>query len=138
LHDVQLTESRSVWGQVGQFLFIALFWNGILSVFVTLAWVAPIRRYLLVRNGSVTEGTIVSKRERSGKGMTYYVKFRFRNPEDGTEIEREMTLPGKAAYDAAQHGRPVTVIYSPQNPRRAVIYEFCGYQASDTEVEFRG
>jgi hypothetical protein len=138
LHDEQLTTGRSVWGQVGQFLFIALFWNGILSVFVTVAWVAPIRRYLLVRNGSVTEGTIVSKRERSGKGMTYYARFCFRNPENGTEIEREMTLPGKAAYDAVQRGRTVTVVYSLQNPRRAVIYEFCGYEARDTEAEFRG
>jgi len=137
LHDHQLTGGRSVWGKVGEALVFALFWNGILSVFVTLAWVAPIRRYLLVRNGSATGGSIVSKRERSGKGATYYAKFRFRNPENGVEIEREMTLPGKAVYDAVQPGWMVTVLYSPQNPRRAVVYEFSGYEVRDTEA-FRG
>jgi hypothetical protein len=139
IHDQQLaTGRRSAWRHAGEFLFAALFWNGILSVFVNLAWVSPIRRFLLVRNGNATEGTIVSKRERSGKGTTYYAKFRFRNPENGVEIEREMTLPGQAAYDMVQAGRPVTVIYAPEKPRRAVIYEFSGYEVRDAEAELRG
>ena len=53
------------------------------------------------------------------------------------EIEREMTLPGRDAYDAARPARPVTVLYSPRNPRRAVIYEFSGYVVRDAEVELR-
>jgi len=110
-------------------LFFALFWNGILSVFLTLAWIAPIRRGNLIRHGHATTGTIVSTRTRQGKGMSYYAKFRYRNPEDGNEIEREMQLSGMMDYEAAKPGKPVTVLYSERNPRRAIIYEFSGYKA---------
>jgi hypothetical protein len=136
-HHHQLTQGHSAWRGAGEALVFALFWNGIVSVFVYLGWVAPIRRHLLVRHGFATEGTIVSRRERSGKGTTYYAKFRFRNPENGIEVEREMSLPGEAAYDTAQPGRPVTVLYSPRNPRRAVIYEFSGYTVRDVGAELR-
>jgi len=124
-----LIEAHSPWASAGEALVFALFWNGILSVFLTLAWIAPIRRRHLVRNGVATEGTIVSTRTRQGKGISYYAKFRFRNRENGVEIEREMQVQGKADYDAAHPGRAVTVLYWPRNPRRAVVYEFCGYQA---------
>ena len=133
----QLTQGHSTWRRAGEALLIALFWNGILSVFVTLAWIAPIRQRRLVRHGHVTKGTIVSTRQRSGKGTIYYAKFRFRNPENGVEIEREMELPGKNAYDVAHAGRPVTVLYLPRNPRRAVVYEFCWYSVRDAEAGLR-
>ena len=45
------------------------------------------------------------------------------------------TLNLQQAYDLARPGRPVTVLYSPRNPRRAVIYEFCGYGVRDREAE---
>jgi hypothetical protein len=136
LHHHLLTETQSSWRAVSQSLFFALFWNGIVSVFVSLAWIAPLRRRSLVRNGQATEGTIVSTRERKGRGTTYYAKFRFRNPENGVEIEREMTLEGEADHRAAQPGRRVTVLYSARNPKRAIIYEFSGYKVLD-ETEFR-
>ena len=128
-HHHLFVEAHSPWASAFQALFIALFWNGILSVFLTLAWITPIRRRLLIRNGHATTGTIVSTRTRQGKGISYYAKFSFRNPQDGKETEREMSLGGKTDYDAAQPGKPVTVLYSERNPRRAIIYEFSGYKA---------
>ena len=128
-HHHLLIQAHSPWGSAAQMLFFALFWNGILSVFLTLAWIAPIRRGNLIRHGHATTGTIVSTRTRQGKGMSYYAKFRYRNPEDANEIEREMQLSGMMDYEAAKPGKPVTVLYSERNPRRAIIYEFSGYKA---------
>jgi hypothetical protein len=121
-------QGHSVWGTVGERLLIALFWNGIVSVFVYVLWVAPIRKYLLLRHGQTTTGRVVSTRERKGKGTTYLATFCFRDPESGREIEREMEVAGEPLYVMAQ-GRPeVTVVYSPRNPRRAIAYELSGYR----------
>jgi hypothetical protein len=122
-----LIEGRSAWGTTGGLLVFALFWNAIVSVFVTLVWIMPIRRRLLVKNGETTAGTIVSTRTRQGKGTSYYAKFRFRDPRTGGEIERETDAISYEQYQAATSDRPVTVIYSPRNPKRALAYEFCAY-----------
>lgn len=126
-HRQLLIEGHSPWVSAGQMLFAALFWNGILSIFLTLAWVLPIRKRNLIRHGFATTGTIVSKRMREGKSISYHATFGFRNPEDGQEFKREMQLTGKTDYEAAKAGQPVTVIYSERNPRRAIIYELSGY-----------
>jgi hypothetical protein len=51
----------------------------------------------------------------------------------GLEIEREMTLSGAVNFALFEAGQGVTVIYNPGKPRRAVVYEFCGYVAAGEE-----
>ncbi len=131
--DQVLLENGGAWRRMGGLLFFALFWNGILSVFLYLAWVKPIRQRLLVKYGDVTAGTILSSRKRQGKSISYYVTFRFRNPETGADLEREVDIQGEAHYQSAVEGRKVTVIYSPRNPKRALIYELSPYQVEGAQ-----
>jgi hypothetical protein len=129
LHYHLLTEDRSAWREGLDSLFIALFWNGILSVFIILLWIAPIRARSLVRHGQVAVGTVVKTRVNRGKSYTYYATFQFRNPENGAEIEKEMSVP-KARFDDAIPGRVVTVIYDLRKPRRAIAYELSEYKVT--------
>jgi hypothetical protein len=133
LHFHVLTQDGSAWGAVGFLLFFVLFWNGLLSVFVYVLWVAPIRQRSLIRNGEVTAGTIVSSRVHRGKGTTYYATFRFRDPERGEEITQEMQVPGEAQHSALKPGFEVTVLYDPSKPKRATVYEFCGYKVDGAQ-----
>ena len=121
-----MVQDRSPWRWAGMFLLIGLFWNGILSVFVVIAWVIPIRARRLVKYGEVTAGAVVSSRVRTGKNTTHYVTFRFSDPQSGAELQREMTVP-RAKYESATPERPVTVIYWPGNLKRAIAYELSDY-----------
>jgi len=133
LHFHVLTQDGSAWKSAASLLGFVLFWNGVLSVFVYAVWVVPIRQRGLMRHGEVTDGTIVGSRVRSGKATTYYATFRFRDPESGAEITREMQLPGEAQYSAAKPGLEVSVLYDPSRPKRAIAYEFCGYQVDGAQ-----
>ena len=126
------TQEHSAWGEAGEKLFFALFWNGILSVFVYLFWVRPIRERRLVRYGEAIPGTIVSTRERKGRGTTYYATFRFNEPASGQAITREMELRSEGANAAARPGLAVTVLCHPRHPRRALVYELCAYRVADS------
>lgn len=134
IHYQVLTEEHSAWNSVVPLLCFVLFWHGILSVFVYLVWVSPIRTARLIRHGEAAPGAIVKVREsRGNKSTSYYATFRFNDPATGTEIQREMRLPGRAQYDLAQPGVAVTVLFDPRKPRRALVYEFSGYRVSETE-----
>lgn len=132
-HQQILIEDRSAWAAVGSLLLIALFWNGILSIFVTLAWVIPIRKRLLVKYGDVARGTILTSRTQQGKSTRYYVSVRFVPSGTGSEVERELEVPGEALYLTAKPGLAVTVLYSPRNPNRALIYELSGYRVEGAQ-----
>jgi hypothetical protein len=133
LHYHLLTQERSAWTAAGQFLLFALFWNGIVSVFVVLLWVMPIRQRSLARHGFATLGTIDGSRVRRGKSTSYYATFRFTDPANGQEISREMQLPGRTHYEEAQAGRAVTVLYDPRKPKRAIVYELSGYRVAEAD-----
>ncbi len=132
-HLQLLIEDHSPWKEAGTVLFIALFWNGILSIFVTLAWVIPIRQRLLVKHGEVARGTILKSRTSQGKSTRHYVTFRFTDPANGSAIEREIQLPREWPSSAVEPGREVTVLYSPAKPRRALIYELSGYRVEGAQ-----
>ncbi|TMQ30495.1 MAG: hypothetical protein E6K70_24080 [Planctomycetota bacterium] len=118
--------------------FFALFWNGILSVFLWMAWVAPWRVWLLMRYGLATAGVVAGKHTRPGnKGSTNrLIRYRFKVTleEEGTgaalpeTFEREMSVM-PSDYAAAKMDQPVTVIYHPKNPKRSLVYEFSEYEA---------
>ena len=122
-----LVQEKYSWKKIGFLLFAMLFWNGIMSVFVYIAWVAPLRTRWLVRHGIATPGTIVGRRKVYGKRIQYYVTFKFQEPVSGQEFQREMQVPGEKYYDIAKEGRAVTVLYKPGKRKRSLVYELCGY-----------
>ena len=128
-----MVQDRSPWMWAGMFLLMGLFWNGILSVFVVIAWVIPIRARNLVKHGETAAGTVVSSRVRTGKNTTYYVTFRFSDPQSGEELQREMAVP-RAKYDLAKPENRVTVIYWPGNLKRAIAYELSGYSVEGAQT----
>jgi Protein of unknown function (DUF3592) len=136
LHYHVFTEEHSAWAEAGPLLLFVLFWNALLSVFVYIIWVAPLRERALLRNGQIVPGEIVSTRERRARGVTYYATFRFTDPSTGQEIKREMTLPSRAKYDEARTGKPVTVIYNPRKPKRAVAYEMSSYRVVAPDASY--
>jgi hypothetical protein len=122
------TQDSSPGSRIGLMLFFALFWNAILSVFVYLLWISPLRDRRLLHSGEAIGGVIVSNRINPGrKSTTYKATFRFNHPITGEEIQCEITLPGREQFEAAIEGRTITVIYSPRKPRRALVYELSGY-----------
>jgi hypothetical protein len=132
LHYHLLVEGDFAWKPFS-LLFAVLFWNGIVSIFVYAAWVAPIRNRWLVRHGAATVGKIVSRRMVRGKGTSYYATFTFREPASGQEFKRVMRLPGELKYEVAQEGRAVTVVYDPSKPKRSLVYELSGCRVADVE-----
>ena len=119
--------------------FFALLWNGILSLFLWMAWVAPWRLWSLMRHGLPTTGIIIgAETRRGGKGsVTYVVRYRYEaSPEEEGGLiltspetfERSMTV-ARADFAQAAVGQLVTVIYHPKKPKRSLIYEFAEYEA---------
>jgi hypothetical protein len=124
IHGNAVTETKSAWAQVPQLAFFACFWNGILSVFVYQLTIAPLRRRSLIKNGQATEGEIASKR--IGQKNARFVTFRFTPPTSDEAIVKEMSVT-KEVHEAAVAGTPVTVLYDPRKPSRAIAYELSGY-----------
>ncbi|HZU95928.1 MAG TPA: DUF3592 domain-containing protein [Planctomycetota bacterium] len=124
LHGTAITEDRTAWAQVPQWIFVACFWNGIVSVFVYQLSIAPLRRRSLIKNGQVTQGEIASKR--IGQKNARFVTFRFFGPTSDEAIMSEMAVT-KEVHEAAVAGTPVTVLYDPRKPSRAIAYELSGY-----------
>ncbi len=125
-------------GMVFMWPFMALFWNGLMSVFLWIAWVAPWRMRSLLRHGLATAGVILrTETHRGGKGGPIYrVYYGYQaTPLDEGHVlaepdsfERKMDVT-RADYNEAAIGRVVTVIYHPKNPKRSVIYDFAEYEA---------
>jgi Protein of unknown function (DUF3592) len=110
------------WGVVGSIWLFGLFWNGVLSVFVHLAYIGPWRVRRLYRSGTPVEGRVISKRVSRGKSTAYYVRYAYQTA-DGDNFDREMTT-SREHYEVASHGASVTVLYDPRKPRRSVVYEY--------------
>lgn len=122
-------------------LFFALFWNGLLSIGLWMAWVAPWRPWLLLRHGLATAGAVLGKEVRRGnKGATSHVVrygYAATVAEEGSlagrreTFEREMNITPED-YVSVTVGQPVTVIYRARKPKRSLIYEFADYEAVDS------
>ena len=131
-HYQAVVEEGSLWKIAGGMFLMALFWNGIVSVFVYVLWVAPIRNRRLIRSGETTAGKVLKTRISRGKSTSYYATFGFTDPATGQEIQREMSLPGRPQYNQACAVQSVTVIYDPRHPRHALAYELSGYRVADS------
>jgi hypothetical protein len=114
------------------FLF-ALFWNGILSVFVWQLWVAPALHRRLYRVGTAAAGTVTGKKVVAGDDSdTCMIHYRF--AADGDAVAPGMVEGSMAVrredYDGVREGDQLTVLYSPGRPRRSILYRFGEYDVA--------
>jgi hypothetical protein len=125
------------WREAAGIVFAALFWNGIMSVFLWTLYVEPWRLRRLVKLGTPTTGVITGKEVRRGKNTSWIIKFDYQAPIEagpGMEFLGSTTMKSKmsvreADFQAAEVGDQVTVLYHPLRPRRALIYRFADYEA---------
>jgi Protein of unknown function (DUF3592) len=112
---------------------IALFWNGILSLFVWALYVRPWQMRRLVRWGRPTEGIVRSATlSTNKKTKTYRFIYEYAVVGDDvlqpTVFKRRMssTQNGVAGI---RSGDLVTILYDPRKPKRSVIYRASVYRA---------
>ena len=118
-----LLPGESRWGKVVPFLVFALFWNGLLYVFVHMAWIAPLQEKRLYRRGTPVPGRITGKHTRQGKSVSYYLEYEFIQPRFGL-LKKHQSVNGNQYYHQANAGQLVTVLCWPHKKRPALIYEF--------------
>jgi hypothetical protein len=111
---------------------IALFWNGIMSLFLWGAYVRPWRDRRLVRVGQPAAGVVRAVVTRNTRPRSYRVTYEYTVPDrfglaDAVRTGSMVT----DRWDATRYlpGRPVTVLYDPDRPGRSVVYELTAYQA---------
>jgi hypothetical protein len=105
-----------------------LFWNGILSIFIYVVWVSPIRMRRVAKMGTAVGGTITSKRMIPARGTRYVLKYQFVTA-DGQTIDATSDI-SESAFDRAVKGRPVTVLYNPRRPKWNLPYEYGDFTIS--------
>lgn len=105
---------------------MALFWNGIVSVFLWALYIRPLINRWLVRNGWPAPGRITSKSVSSGKSTSYYVEYQFDLPKEGTQ-QGKMEVTSDA-YSLVNNGDSVSVLYSTKKPGWNVVYELADYE----------
>lgn len=138
-HGVLVAPGASYFTLFGLPWLMAVFWNGVLSLFVYAAYIVPIIHKRIVSRGVPTRGRIIDKRTVSGKSTSYYVKYEF---EPGTSLtgdsawetrvsaaplRREMSV-SNMFWQQAGIGDEVTVLYIPNKPKMSLIYRFAEYE----------
>jgi uncharacterized protein DUF3592 len=120
-------EPRGISAYVCMGLF-ATVWCGIVLLLTMFAWLGPIFRKQLIREGKAATGVITSKEKRSGRRNTYYgIHYRYQISTGEKQVGKErVSLP---LFEQLVEGQTVTVIYDMQKPARSAVYE-----ASDYEV----
>lgn len=122
-----LAEVAGRWGA-------ALFWCGIMSIFVWWGYVRPWRNWRLVRSGELAQGIVRSTSVQVNKGTkSYKLTYDFAIPAvdgvKGTVISGKMTSMLKEAANA-HPGQLVTVMYYPEKPWRNILYTYSDYRAA--------
>ncbi len=128
LHQARAIEYESAWGLVGFLVFFALFWNGVMSVFVYQMWVVPIRTRRLYEKGDVTTGRVTAKNTvRKGKGTAHRVAYTFTDPVTGEAVSGSVDAV-LDRFEQVKEGDAVTVLYRANKPRVNTVYELGGYE----------
>lgn len=126
IYSIALLPDRTEIDALESLLFFALFWNGILSVFVFFFWIKPMLYRSVYRRGKVAVATILNKRTTpSHNPTTYTLDYEFQ------PIERISWRPVKGMetttaeeFAEINPGDAFTVLYHPRFPRFSVLYRF--------------
>lgn len=124
-------ESHSPLVQVFFFWGFALFWNGVLSIFLWMAWIVPWQQWRIVRYGEATTGIIREVTKTHGKsGMSYKFRYEFAClPSDSAEGVVSGTVSSSQAAAASLNvGDLVTVLYDPRRPKRNLLYAVADFE----------
>jgi Protein of unknown function (DUF3592) len=127
--------SGATLGAAGTAWVMALFWNGILSVFLWQLYVRPYRQRRLVRYGVPTAGIVraVTAQESRQPPETYQVRYEYAVPAGhrtaGGLFHGTATAHRNQGDAELRPGDVLTVLYDPRRPRRSVLYRFGDYKA---------
>jgi hypothetical protein len=107
-------------------MFFALVWFALTAAAVYAGIIQPRQIRHVLQTGSTTTGVITDKRTRKHKqSRSYYLEFGY-EPPNHSPITRTQKV-SRAVYDEVPVGQPVTVVYDPAKPKRAVAYEYGDY-----------
>jgi hypothetical protein len=118
---------------VGGIVFGAVFWNGIMSIFVYMLYVRPWRQRWMVRRGLPTAGLVRQVQQWSNKGTKMVrIRYDYAVPAGGHTrggvFSGKMTASG-SQVNAVAIGEIVTVLYNPGRPHRSLVYALADYKA---------
>ncbi len=109
---------------------VALVWNTFVGAFMYMLWGVPTRQRWLLRHGEETKGVILGRTVAArGRGTTYRVLYKFTTPSG--ELIKTGCDVSKEACESSNPGDPVTVIYTPRNPKRSLPYELCDFYVTN-------
>ena len=113
--------------------FGAVFWNGIMSIFLYMVWVRPWLQWRLVRWGELTSGIVrdVRSTPQKGGGLSYTIRYEYASSPTLNEPEQLYTRSASSNSTAAatvKVGDVVTVLYDPKRPKRSVPYLFADFE----------
>jgi len=124
--EALLPGESGLW-RVGFYILMALFWNGVVSVFAYMLWIAPWRVKQLYRRGLAVPGRIISKRtSTSDDSTTWYLDYEFIQPKLGRVQEKQSV--SSQQFAGAKEGQLVTVLCHPRKKSPAVIYEYGNFE----------
>ena len=112
----------------------ALFWNGVLSVFLWHLYVRPWRQRVLARYGLTTSGIIRKVTEVQNRGSkSYRIDYEYAGiPLDDclSRTFQGRTESSVKGAEFARVGHLITVLYLPGKPHRSVAYRYSDYRAA--------
>jgi hypothetical protein len=117
------TEVLGAWG-------FALFWNGIMCVFLWPAFGRPWRHRRLIRLGEPAAGVVREVTRRSTRPPSWKVTYEYPAVDpDGLGTIPWMSSMVIEKATTLTPGTPVTVLYDPAKPQRSVVYVLTNYRA---------
>lgn len=135
---------------VAFFVFFALFWNAIVSVFFVVLYVAPVLNWWLLRYGVPAPAQMVGKSidSTSDDGDRYRVEYSFTQGKKQASISSQLTVepfkPGKSKnavtsstltgrnlWESLNPGDKLCVLYLPAYPKVNLCLELSEYELAD-------
>ena len=128
LGSIALLPERSPWMDYLFLLGFALFWNGVIFVFVYMAYIMPRIRHALYTNGHIAVGRITHKKVTDNEGSVYLIYYEFSPdlPMFAGNFAGHIDVP-EEKYHSLLVGDELTIQSDPLRPRRNVSYSYGGY-----------
>ncbi len=126
-YDAVIETGQPLWQKGLGITFFALFWNGIMSIFLYAAYYVPWRTRRLYRNGQVGFGVITNKYTKSGKSTSYYIEYDFFTA-TGQPGHGKTQVNDRKSFDAAYIRQNVIVLHADGRVKPSVVYDFGGYK----------
>jgi hypothetical protein len=111
----------------------ALFWNGIMMLFLWVLWIQPWQQWRLVRWGVPTLGIVRDvKTTPMKRGYSYTVHYEYTSVPVDYEPEQLLTSSVSSHTEEARaikKGDVLTVLHDPKRPQRSIPYKLADFEA---------